>query len=204
MSSTRQLPSDHAPLLNYRPVAVAVLCGIPLLAQMLAASLEQNGLCVDLKAAVVLLIDAPLGFAMAMLGDYAIRTRHTVVTTANRCPEYWHNLSDMGAQIVIADENANYPLEDVLHHAALGARYRVTPHDATALTATERQALHLLACGCSSQQIAKKLSKSGQSIRNMLTPLYRKLGVADRNEAQNYYWGIWPAIIQTMTNDDGC
>jgi DNA-binding NarL/FixJ family response regulator len=179
-----------------------VLCGIPLLAHMLAASLEQNGLSVDLNAAVVLLIDAPLGFAIAMLGDYAIRARHTIVTTANRCPEYWHNLSDMGAQIVLADENTSYPLEEVLRHAALGARYCVTPHDATVLTATERQVLHLLACGCSSQQIAKKLSKSDQSIRNMLTPIYRKLGVADRSEAQNYYWGIWPALSQTIISDD--
>ena len=32
-----------------------------------------------------------------------------------------------------------------------------------------------------------------QSIKNLLTETYHKLGIADRNAAQNYYWGIWPA-----------
>jgi len=181
---------------------VAVLCGIPLLAQLLGATLEQSGICLDLNAAIVLLIDAPLGFAMAMLAESAIRARHTVVSTANRCPEYWLNLSDMGAQIVLTDEAANYPLEDVLGHAGMGARYMVTPHEATPLTPTQRRALHLLACGYSNQEIAERTTMKEQSVKNMLTEIYHRLGVADRSAAQNYYWGIWPAVARLGSLDE--
>ena len=149
-----------------------------------------------------MLIDAPLGVAMAMLAGSAIRARHIVVSTANRYPEYWHNLSDMGAQIVIADEQAPYPLEDILRHAGMGARYRVTPDDSTRLTPAQRRALHLLACGLSNQQIAARLRMREQSVKNMLTEIYQKLDIADRHAAQNYYWGIWTKGLVRESPDE--
>ena len=202
MATSRQSAANDALRLTCHPLTVAVLCGIPLLAQMLAASLEQSGLCVDLSATIVLLLDAPLGFAMAMLAGSALRTRHIVVTTANRCPEYWHNLSDMGAQIVIADEHAPYPLEDILRHAGMGVCYRVTTEDSTLLTPAQRRALHLLACGLSNQQIAARTRMKEQSVKNMLTEIYQKLQVADRHAAQNYYWGIWTTGLACVFPDE--
>ena len=41
-----------------------------------------------------------------------------------------------------------------------------------------------------------------QSIKNLFTETYHKLGIADRNAAQNYYWGIWPTCTPSEPLDE--
>ena len=54
---------------------------------------------------------------------------------------------------------------------------------AAALTATEHAVLHLLAAGRSDAQIGQCLGRSNKTVRNQLTRVYAKLGVANRAEA---------------------
>jgi len=47
----------------------------------------------------------------------------------------------------------------------------------------EREVLRLVAAGASNQEIAVKLSLSQQTIKNILSDVYQKLGVSNRAEA---------------------
>lgn len=51
------------------------------------------------------------------------------------------------------------------------------------LTGRERQVLKLLASGLRNDEIAQRLGLSGQTVRNCLSAVYRKLGVVSRAEA---------------------
>lgn len=57
------------------------------------------------------------------------------------------------------------------------------PATLAALTIAEHTVLHLLACGRSNAQIGQCLGRSEKTIRNRLTRIYTKLGVANRAEA---------------------
>lgn len=180
---------------------VSVMCGCAAIAGLLATQLEACGFVVVPATALGLILDMPTGFAFATLLAATVPARPTVVVTGNTCPEYWDNLVEAGAQILIADGDADYPIAQALMHAIAGARYRATAERATVLTPTERRVLHMLACGCASQQIAEQLRLGRQTVRNMLTAIYHKLGVADRQAAQNYYWGVWPPPLACADRD---
>lgn len=51
------------------------------------------------------------------------------------------------------------------------------------LTERERQVLDLLASEHRNDEIARQLGLSGQTVRNVISAVYRKLGVASRTEA---------------------
>jgi DNA-binding NarL/FixJ family response regulator len=174
-------------------ISLAVVCGITFMTSLIIASLEQQGFCEDSAATLLLILDVPSGFAVSALADITTVMHQIVVMTGNLAPEYWDQLTELGAEIVIAGDLSRDGLNYALRHAAMGARYRLTPDTPTLLTTTQRRALHLLACGHSNQQIAVRINMKEQSIKNLMTEIFRKLGVADRNAAQNYYWGIWPA-----------
>lgn len=180
---------------------VSVMCGCGAITGLVATQLEACGFVVVPDAQLRLIIDMPTGFAFATLLDGTGAARPTVVVTGNTCPEYCENLVAAGAQILIADRDANYPIAQALVHAIAGARYRAAAECPTVLTLTEQRVLHLLACGCASQQIAEQLRLGRQTVRNMLTAIYHKLDVADRQAAQNYYWGVWPPPIACADRD---
>ncbi len=52
-----------------------------------------------------------------------------------------------------------------------------------ALTTRERELLELLATGAQNAEIASRLYLSGKTVRNQLTAIYDKLGVANRTQA---------------------
>ena len=51
------------------------------------------------------------------------------------------------------------------------------------LTAIERAVLHRLAAGHTNAQIGQQLGRSEKTVRNRLTRVYAKLGVANRAQA---------------------
>ena len=55
--------------------------------------------------------------------------------------------------------------------------------DAASLTAAEHAVLHWLATGRSNAQIGQCVGRSAKTVRNQLTRVYAKLGVANRAEA---------------------
>jgi DNA-binding CsgD family transcriptional regulator len=64
-----------------------------------------------------------------------------------------------------------------------GADSRARPTDAPLLTGRERQILDLLGEGLTNAQIGARLFISAKTVRNHLTGVFRKLGVANRAQA---------------------
>ena len=192
MSVQTQSASDDVSTANSRTM-FAVMCGIALVAGLVVAGLRSEAFFEDAAANLLLILDFPPGCALAILTLPTLRARPSVVVTSSSAPEYWNDLSDIGARIVIAGDYSTAVLVEAMHHAAIGACYQLTPTQATLLTPIQRRVLHLLAYGFSNQQIAKQTNMKEQSIKNLLTETYHKLGITDRNAAQNYYWGIWSA-----------
>jgi DNA-binding CsgD family transcriptional regulator len=201
MSVQTQPASEDATTANSRTMFTA-MCGIALIAGLVVAGLGHEEFFEDAAANLLLILDFPPGYALAILALPTMRSHHSVVVTSSSAPEYWNDLSDMGAQIVIAGDYSAAVLAEALRHAAMGARYQLTPTLTTALTPIQRRALHLLAYGFSNQQIAEQTNMKEQSVKNLLTETYHKLGIADRNAAQNYYWGIWPAGAADESPDE--
>ena len=55
--------------------------------------------------------------------------------------------------------------------------------DAASLTTAEHAVLYWVAAGCSNAQIGLCIGRSEKTVRNQLTRVYAKLGVANRAEA---------------------
>ncbi len=192
MSVQTELVSDDVSTATLRTM-FAVMCGITLVAALVVAGLGAEEFFEDAAANLLLILDFPPGYALAMLTLPTLNSRPIVVVTSSTAPEYWNDLADLGAKIVINGDYSTAVLAEALRHAAIGARYQLTPMQTTLLTPIQRRALHLVAYGFSNQQIAERINMKEQSVKNLLSETYHKLGIADRNAAQNYYWGIWPA-----------
>lgn len=67
--------------------------------------------------------------------------------------------------------------------AAAPATPRPRTEDHPALTATEHTVLRWMAVGRSNAQIGQCLARSEKTVRNQVTRIYAKLGVANRAEA---------------------
>ena len=76
-----------------------------------------------------------------------------------------------------------------LHQVVRGDRYRRVSAANSSFTAAERALLHRVACGWNNQRIARDLHVEDKTVRNTLTHVYRKIGVASRVQAALYYWG---------------
>jgi DNA-binding NarL/FixJ family response regulator len=182
---------DYEPARGSLP-ACAVLCGVGAIAEVAMRKLERDGFRIDPDASLALVLDAPPGFALHTLETMRPSSRRLIVITPNRCIEYCDDLWDLQATALLAGQHLD--LKATLQRVVRGERYRDAPHAASPLTRAERRALRLLARGWSNQQIAAELSLQYQSVLNVLRSIYRKLGLANRNEAALYYWGVWHAL----------
>jgi len=192
----------YTQLLSEVPVSFAVSCGDSSLERAAIANLDAYGLQLDHAAVAALVLDSPRGFAVAEIERLTALGRRVIAMTWSPCAEYWADLGDLGARIIVVGRQPDHVLSAVITHAAYGARYQITPEISTPLSPTERRVLHLLARGCSNQQIADRTSLRHQTVRNMLTLIYQKLGVADRSAALRYYWGICPTVAQFLTQTE--
>ena len=166
-----------------------IRCGIPALEPPLARHLEAAGLRPDAAASTLLLIDIPSGFALRTLESPGRTYPSVLVETENTSPEYWEDLWSLQPAGLIAGIRFDQVLVEAIARVARGERYRATPDAASPLTAAERTILHYLARGWTNRRIAHHLHQKEQSVRNLLTTVYAKLGLANRVEAALYYWG---------------
>ena len=169
--------------------AFAVRCGMPALQQVIVTNLEHTGFRLDPAAGILLVIDAPHGFALRTLETQDQAQRQIVVVTHNPCPEYWTDLWDWELAILLVSECLHHELETAITRAAAGDRYRVALHHTMSLTTCERAVLRYAARGLTNQQIANQIDVSVKRVANTLTGAYEKLGLSGRGAAILYYWG---------------
>lgn len=154
------------------------------------SSLSPLGFAYDPAAAVSLLFDSPVGFALHTLQTLTIQPQCLIIVTQNQCPEYWDDLWDFHPCVMLLEKELEY-LERAFGLAQRADRHRTVPSATTHLTLMERRVLRILACGHSNPEIANMVSVQHKTIRNVLTTIYEKLGVRNRTDALLYYWGTW-------------
>ena len=169
-----------------------IRCGAPYVVAGVAVAVERAGFQVDARYPVKLLIDAPIGYALATLGALNDSGALALVTTVNYCPEYVEDLWDCEPRALLAGGSLTERLPDVVARIERGERFRLAPGCPTRLTPRERRILRAVAHGWGNDQIARQLGVAPSTVMNALTRVYRKVGVESRAEALLYYWGIWP------------
>ena len=148
MSVQKQPASDDSATASSRTM-FAAMCGITMIAGLVIVGLGHEGFFEDAAANLLLILDFPPGYALAILALPTIRSQRSVVVTSSSAPEYWNDLSDLGARIVIHGDYSTAVLAESLRHAAMGARYHLTPTLTSVLTPIQRRVLHLLTNGAS-------------------------------------------------------
>lgn len=171
------------------PITFSVLCGIPLIEQLIVRNLQASGYQRDFESTILLLIDAPYGFAMRQLETIEQTNVRVIVTTTNARPEYWQDLLVWQPAVLLVGVCCDREIEDAIYHAANGERFHRTPKTESSLTWTERVVLRHVAQGWSNKQIARHLGKGEQTIANTLNAVYGKLQLSSRVAAALYYWG---------------
>lgn len=171
------------------PLTFDIRCGVPPIEQMISHTLEAESFRRASDAPILLLLDAPSGFALRQLEELAPPCRRTIVATNNTCPEYCKDLWELQPAVLLAGGQCNREVETALVRVARGESYRLVPPHSTALTPCERTVLRYVACGWSNQRIAQQLHVKVQSVANALGHVYSKLHLNGRVEAALYYWG---------------
>jgi DNA-binding NarL/FixJ family response regulator len=180
--------SDNAPALF--SISFAVRSGLPLLDHVFITHLESLGFRHDPTAPLSLILDSPHGFAFATfksLAPFPCGTRPVVITT-NLCLEYLEDLWDLGLSGLVVSWDNTHELSQALMRAEQGLCYRSPSPDPTTLTPIERHIFRLLVDGMPPKQIAERLNRGYQHVKNTLTGVYGKLGLTSQCEAVLYYW----------------
>lgn len=149
---------------------------------------------------LIVLIDAPFGFAMKELAE--VDCSRSVVITDNPCPEYWEDLWDMKPQVLLARGTLLAEIQTALEQAVRGESFRRTPNALSKLNKSERKVLQLCAAGFETDAIAAKLNLKSRTARNYLSQIFEKLDIKSRVEIPLYYWGMWHWLEAYRENTD--
>jgi DNA-binding NarL/FixJ family response regulator len=186
-----------------------LLCGKVTPALKISTKLASWGFHLDSKAAVKVVIDAPLGFALRTLERFnksRLPLLRLIVWTSNLCGEYLEDLWSFGPEILLVDtadaigraHSQDQILADAIVRAARGENYRIIPDYRTPLSPTERRVLRYVACGLSNEEVAEKLNVQEKTIRNVLTRVYDKFQLTSRTQAELFYWGLWQVLTDRV------
>lgn len=170
--------------------AFDIWCGVPIVGNNLLKCLVQYGFTHEPGSSLKLVIDLNNGFALRALSGADTSGLHLVVFTYSRCPEYWADLWDLGPSILIVDAHDEHSFADAIHRAIKGERYKLVPETKTALKPGERTVVSCIARGLSNMQIARELNLQEKTVTNLLTTIYKKLGLKNRTEIAMYYWSV--------------
>lgn len=175
--------------------AISLQCGLPLYAQVAETRLRAFGFCRDSSALIRLVLDQPQGYALHALEISNRSNLQLIVVTWNTCAEYLEDLWELQPGGLVTgwhlDPALTYMVVEAIRCVCGGERYRLTPGLSTNLTNRERAVLRYVAQGRCNADIADILAIREHTVRNVLTSVYRKLGVEDRTQAALHYWNIW-------------
>ncbi|MDQ5823739.1 MAG: LuxR C-terminal-related transcriptional regulator [Chloroflexota bacterium] len=174
--------------------AFEVWCGIPAIGELVRHQISKEGIPYFSQTATMkVIMDLPLGFALQTLeslhSSYTAASYVLVITFSN-CAEYWEDLWELQPNGLIATNKNSFDLDNVLHRASRGEKYRITPNIVTALNQTERLLLRLVARGYPNKSIAQQLGLQEKTVMNALTTVYSKINVKSRTEAILHYWNL--------------
>lgn len=175
---------------------------------LLLAQALQKALSVDrgaLQDDVTVVLDAPWGAAAHILDELTLEDPggYSVVITDNPCGEYWYDLYDLGATVLIAGAPTVIDLalvEDAISHATKGRRRRITPDYQTPLTPAERETLRYCAYAMTNKEIADVMGVAERTVKNRLVQVFSKLQLDNRSQAIRYYWGAYPVGAPPKNN----
>lgn len=182
--------SDHYEAPN--PPSVTVRCGIPALQKMTEHGLTEQGFpCVVDEARIIVVVDAPYGFALDYLHNCRPLHATLIVATGNTCSAYWEELQEQQPTVLLVGTDLVREVADAVRRAAAGESYQIVPTDRLVLTPTERRVLRGIAHGLTNYQIAQTNGISEKTVQNVVSQLYAKLGVTNRVAAAVRYWSVW-------------
>ncbi len=176
--------------------AVSILSELPPVTRFAGRDLAEAGFRVDPHAPLKLILDAQRGHAFHVLENIDRTGLRLVVVTWNHVPEYLDDLWEMRPDILLAgrevDEDLAGTLREVLGRVPEGKRHRQTPWGVSPLNRNERLVLRYVASAWSHKAIAGQLGLSEQSVSNVLSHIYDKLGLENRNHVAlaRYYLGV--------------
>lgn len=166
-----------------------IRCGMPAIERLIVDSLALRGFRCDANVSIMLLVDAPQGFALRQFERLDRHNLRVIVTTSNHVPEYWEDLWELNPAVLIVGHALHAEVDVAIMRAARGEHYRIVPPDRTELTRTEREVLRLVAHGWTNEQIGAHRGVSPKTICNTVATICEKLQLRDRMAAAFYYWG---------------
>jgi DNA-binding NarL/FixJ family response regulator len=177
---------------SLNPPSVTVRCGIPALRMITEHGLTEQGFtCVVDEARIIVVVDAPYGFALDYLHNCRPPHSALIVATGNTCSAYWEELQDQQPTVLLVGADLAREVADAVRRAAAGESYQIVPTDRLVLTPTERRVLRGIAHGLDNRQIAQAAGISEKTVQNVVSQLYAKLGVTNRVAAAARYWSVW-------------
>jgi DNA-binding CsgD family transcriptional regulator len=174
-----------------KPATIAIVAGRSSAIPGVAAAVKSAGFVVDGHGEVILLVDAPIGFALFTLEVLDRRGCRVIVTTTNPCPEYVADLADQHPEALLVSVSLTHRLGDAMAALDRGRYWQAGEIQPSCLTLRERTVLRCIARGWMTKQIAGELGFEHHSIENLAGRVYRKLGVDGRLQAALYYWGVF-------------
>lgn len=178
---------------TFRP-ALSIHCDQAFAVQSAADALSALGYQQSPNAAFKMILDTHAPYALRMLESTGASHASSMVVSWNATPEYLQDLWDMGIGALIAgryyDRDPASELSDAIEQLSKDKRHRHIASEPSALTASERPVLRLMACGLQDSEIAQRTYTTVQTVSNRATSVRRKLGLRNRLDAMLYYFGI--------------
>lgn len=172
-------------------------CGVPFVAALLTQTVIASSTSCKAQPNLRILVDLPSGFALHRLEHLAhepVVGQRIVVLTSNTCPDYQVDLWEFHPTMLLVGDQVDELLKWALHHLASHDIYRTPTTIPSILTTCERRVLRFVASGWANDRIAEQLCVQEKTVRNTLTRVNAKLGIASRYDAMLYYFG-YPVVL---------
>lgn len=142
----------------------------------------------------VFIIDEPWGYAYKAMNQHTEPVK--IIMTSSPVPEYWQYLLTLEPNALLAGNHSLQKVLEAIKQAKPDQIMDMSPKCTRLLTTTESKVLWCLAGVKSNKQIAYALDIQEHTVANHLTSIFSKLGLANREEAMLYYWGVLESARQ--------
>ena len=153
-----------------------------------------------LSRPLVLIVDAPFGFAMDEMNR--VERKNAVIVSDSPCPEYWDEVWRMQPHALLVRGTLLPEIQKALEQASRGQSFRRTPKAQSQLSVKECSVLRLCAQGKKNPEIARTLHLSERSVANMVSKCLRVLSLESRSELPLYFFGCWSYLEAYRTKVD--
>lgn len=178
---------------------IRLLCCNPVAHTHTQTRLEDMGLNICERADIVLLYDSRCGQVGQAIRQIS-SAHHWIVVTHNPCPEYLHNLWEVGVAGLLSSVYTYSDIASAVRAVSNGERFHLTPSYSSLLTSAERRTLAQVAFGASNKEVARALSLEEGTVKSSLNRINDKLGLENRQQLSFYYLGLWHLLPAPYCN----